>query len=725
MKATRQWRQWYAWLLILPVGLSMQPIDAAQVMKDVWFPDGTITWRTTNFDGGRRPGAPQAMTYLEQRTPLKLTESPQNGELEIHISQGVFNGMYGGQTKGYRNAGKNNPQIRLSNKHTSSATDARNVLLHEMGHALGFTHEFQRADREEHIVFNCGWCDLDPYNFDIVRKDAWILTPYDTHTRFSCCYQGVTPAPLLPEGALLSAHDINAIYRVYGKALDTNVRESDRFGVAVTAGDYDGDATEDIAVASVEKTDSGSNAVFLNFFKGVITGPQDDDTGTSYMPWFREFITSVDDADIPLALASGDLKRRASSTDVQTGSDDIDEVVLGIPAGAEDGPVVMILTVNVVDRFLADDMPFGGKGIFNKVTITPADVGLTGIDEEDDFGLELLVADLSTNDAADLVIGVPGTTSIEDFTITRDSGSVVYLPGGNRTAPIVIRNWSRKMSSRFGAALSVIPGLWTSGNKTLDALVIGAPGEDRVDEENTGAVYVYRMAVDASGAPVAPAVVRKIMEPGDGMRFGASVAGFLTNQGSHSWFPRFHLAVGSPNRALLDAAGGSVWLYDIGEDGSATRVALRDMPGAEAGADFGASLAVTGASCRPTDACPRGSATLAIGAPNAKVSGVRAGHVYRWTPFNNVDAAPTNAMPVKLASGSTESRFGAAIVPLRRTELRGGFVIAAPDLFVIDGGKPVSAGSALVHLNRSFGGSWSPWTRTLSKLTSGDRKPEN
>ncbi len=708
--------------LVLPFLFAVWPVDAAQVMKKVWFPDGVITWRTTNFSDGLFPGVPQAMDYLEQRTPLRISQSQENGALEVHLSHGAFNGWYGGETKGYRNAAKNNPQIRISFKNASSAADVRNTLLHEMGHALGFTHEFQRSDREQNEITVCFGCLLDPFNFDIVNsKQATILTPYDFESRFATGYGGVTPEPESPVGALLSAHDIDAIYRVFGKSLDADVKASDRFGVAVTTGDYDGDDTEDIAVASVETTDAGDRAAFVNFFKGVVTGPADDDTGTSYMPWFRQFVAIVSAKDEAVALASGDLKQRASSTTVEAGRDGIDEVVVGLPSAMSGEGLVLILTVNVKDRFLPNDQPWGGKGIFHTTTIRPSGVGLTADGDQKGFGRAVLVARLSLADSDDLVIGVPETTVVDGMNITRGSGMIVYLPGGETDAPIAIRNWSRNMSSRFGATLGTIPRLWVHGTKRLDALVVGAPGEDGADDTDVGAVYIYRVAVDDKGVPIAPGFARRLMEPGDGMRFGEALAGFVTNQGNHSWFPTYHLVVGSPGRALLEFAGGSVWLYDVSEAGLTTRVALREMPGAKAGAEFGAAIAVHGANC-VSGQCARGGVNLAIGAPHASNS---AGQVYRWEPWTDLDGALADSSPMLIATGTESAEYGAAITSIRETEGRGGFVIGAPDLLAVKGGAPIASGSAEVHLNKGYPAGWSSWRRLLSKMTTGDRRPDN
>jgi hypothetical protein len=696
------------------------PLGAAQVMKEVWFPDGVITWRTTDFSGGLRPGVLDAMQYLEERTPLRLSETA-NGRLEIRLQKGLFDGMYGGMTKGYRNAKKDEPLIRLSSELTS-ATSVRNTLLHELGHALGFTHEFQRDDRSDFVTV-CAACDLDPFNFDKVSgKQASILTPYDFSSRFSTGYQGVTPLPLTPSG--LSPHDINGIYRVYGRALSDTAVASDRFGVAVTTGDYDDDDIEDVAVASVELDGKGLPFVTINFFKGVATAPGDSGTGTSYMPWFRSNVGSVDPDNQGVSLASGDLRRRSTSGGVERGRDGIDEVVVGLPGSIGDEGAVLILTVNVEERFGTDEPPYGGRNVFHSATIRRNDVGLTSAKHED-FGQAVYVAKLSDSSADDLVIGVPGTTRVEGTVIAHDAGAIVILPGGDSAAAIVMTNPSGAHVSRYGASLGAIPGLWKQGTGRYDALLVGAPVEDVNSTENSGAVYVYRMAMTAAGAPVAPSTMYKMIESGADARFGESIVGFVTNQGNDSWFPVYHLAVGAPGRVYKDHVGGSVFVYDVTEEGAVKEIASRGMPQKQQGADFGTALAVQRANC-VSGQCARGDVHLAIGAPHTTTSGVRTGAVYRWDPWSKDGNVDTSAVPALMEAGTEHAEYGFALATIRATEGGGGFVIGSPDLRVLTGmTSQVPAGSAVVQLNQGSPNAWSSWTRILSKLTTGDRRPVN
>jgi hypothetical protein len=689
------------------------PLGAAQVMKEVWFPDGVITWRTTEFSGGLRPGVLDAMQYLEERTPLRLSET-ENGELEIRLQKGLFDGMYGGMTKGYRNAKKDKPLIRLSSELTS-ASSVRNTLLHEMGHALGFTHEFQRDDRGEFVRI-CDGCALDPFNFDKVGpKQATILTPYDFSSRFSTGYQGVTPAPLTPSG--LSKHDINGIYRVYGRPLSETAAASDRFGVAVTTGDYDDDDIEDVAVAAVELDGKGLPFVTINFFKGVATAPGDSGTGTSYMPWFRSNVGSVDRGNQVVSLASGDLRRRSSSGGVERGRDGIDEVVVGLPGSVSGEGAVLILTVNVDERFGTGEPPYGGKNVFHSTTIRRTHVGLSNTEGED-FGHAVYVAKLSAASADDLVIGVPGATRIAGTTIARDAGSIVYLPGGDTASAIVIANPAGAAVSRYGASLGAIPGLWKQGTARYDALVVGAPVEDHGSTSNGGAVYVYKLAMSAAGAPLAPAAAYKVLASGEDARFGESVAGFVTNQGNHSWFPKYHLAVGAPGRAYKADVGGSVFLYDVTEEGSVEEIASRGMPQKQKGADFGAALAVQRANCI-SGQCARGDVHLAIGSPGANAN---AGAVYRWAPWSKDGNVNTAAVPALMENGTDKAEYGFALATIRVTEGGGGFVIGSPHLRVLTGmTSHVPAGSAVVQLNQGSPNAWSSWTRILSKRTTGDR----
>jgi hypothetical protein len=725
-------------LVVMLMLFNAVTVRSAQVIREVWFPDGIITWHATKFSANLIIGVRDAMDYLEQRTPIELTERD-NGELEIRFSNGPFKGWYGGMTKGYRNLvdgfplNKSGKRVRISSMHNNTANNVRNNLLHEMGHVLGFTHEFQRKDRKENGVSICAACSLDKFNFKKMdEKKVHILTPYDSNSRFSTGYDDVTPAPQRPIGALLSRHDINGLYRVYGRAFSSDdmalsgLRDSDRFGVAVTTGDYDGDNIEDIAVASVEG--DAPRTVFINFFKGVITGPNDAGTGTSYMPWFRTSVGGVPDTDERVALASGDLMERGPESGAAAGRDNIDEVVVGIPGADKSEGLVIILTVNVEDRFQANDHPWGGKGIFHRTTLRPFQFGLDTISKFG-IGASLVVARLSRERPDDLIIGAPDAIVSEPGRSARKAGLIVYLPGGDAASAIVIKNPSGATQSQFGAALSVVPDFHKVGNHRLDALVVGAAGENIGGSSDAGKVYIFGRAVNDASQPIVPPVIHQLHRKEDRGRFGTALAGFLINQGHSTWFPDFFLAVGHPGRRWGSAAqGGTVWLYEIPDNGRPVAIDSRSLSSSQPGAEFGAALAVKGANCLSGE-CTRANVWLAIGAPKAGYNSnpaQRGGKVYAWDIWT-YNGELAGKAPVEIGSGSSGSEYGSAITAVRHLDSGGGFVIGIPDMLIPTGiYNKVKAGAATVILNKAkSGSSWSGWRRTLSKITTGDRRPDN
>jgi hypothetical protein len=237
-------------------------------------------------------------------------------------------------------------------------------------------------------------------------------------------------------------------------------------------------------------------------------------------------------------------------------------------------------------------------------------------------------------------------------------------------------------------------------------------------------VYVYKIAMSASNVPAVPSLMRELTESGANARFGEAVVGFLTNEGNFSWFPKYHLAVGAPGRVYKDHAGGSVFLYDISEDGTVKEIAARGMPKKQEEADFGAALAVQGANCI-SGQCSRGNVHLAIGSPSAMTSGVFTGALYRWDPWSKTGDVNPNSDPALLESGTDKAQYGTALATLRTDEGGGGFVVGAPDLMVIKGLDRPAAGSAVVYLNEGYPNAWKSWMRILSKTTTGDRRPEN
>lgn len=52
----------------------------------------------------------------------------------------------------------------------SSGCEVRSIILHEFMHVIGFYHEQERVDRDEHIKVNWSNIDISEYFFSALSK---------------------------------------------------------------------------------------------------------------------------------------------------------------------------------------------------------------------------------------------------------------------------------------------------------------------------------------------------------------------------------------------------------------------------------------------------------------------------------------------------------------------------------------------------------------------------
>ncbi len=771
-------------------------VHAGQVMDEVWYPSGTISWVATQFTPAIKDGVDEAIDYFQDRTPLELTEVAsvnqgglakphQLGVLEIRYSEGIFNYSWWGQTKHYRKPNKGNKTVKLSFENIKNKNNSRDTLAHEMGHVLGFTHEFQRWDREENGV-SVGSVLSHPdwfYNFEKPdKKDIRVLSPYDHNSRFALGYPHVTPTPKVPEsGNLLSKHDINSIYRVYGRSLG-RMDAGIRFGEAAASGDFDGDDIDDLAIAA-QYSETGASSGSIYFFKGVAQAPGESGTGTTYVPWFREDVYFSADQNRKIVLTTGDTHMLSAPKTVSATSDGISELIVGLPGAGR----VEIWVVNSAGRFEDGLGTFGGHGIGYKIVIRASDVGITGGSPFHGFGSSLACGHFfnSKTKGDDLAIGAPegGNRAPDDLSghesfdqidkrkqffgidkrkplnkqigrkpLDKQVARKMKQPVTNLTTSTVKSSTGKSSNVkfemndyRFGPsavyllhdadpklAVKIIDSMsepdsdfgnslavMKNFDKGYDTLVVGAPGKG-----SRGEIFVYKRAdFDKSGNAVAPALLDSFSGSTTESRFGTSLATFTTREEGSS--TEHWIAVGAPKANVSGTKCGSVELYNFKYSGQ--RSAHRLNPGSrQEGMRFGQSIAAYNGKCT-SQLCPKERVWLAIGSPQAKVDGNTTGKVFLWNVW--ADGQLTSSTEGAWNGNNQDGRYGQKMIGVRSTEEGGGFLVLGKrsHMSVLNGTSVsmVETGLAQLRFNEKGTSTWKSWIRNLGPNTTGDMRPKN
>lgn len=623
----------------------------------------------------------------------------------------------------YRTPNLGNKMVKLSFENVKTKERAASVLPHEMGHVLGFTHEFQRIDRADHGVsvdFDLG---RDPYNGGRPdKKNVRLTSPYDFDSAWATGYDGAKPAHNGSSGSTLSKHDINSIYRVYGRALGP-LSAGILYGESAAAGDFDGDGTTDLAIAA-QYDAPGSDKGSIYFYKGVVQAEDEDGTGTTYVAWFREDVTPGQRHEI--VLAAGDTHTITDMSMTVANGDDIDELILGLPGAAR----VEIWVVNAPGRFDDDGGTFGGHGIGRKIVIDARDVGIDRGAETSEFGASIAAGSffngVSKGSGADLAIGapkggtiismVPTTPGAEPRVVSGGPG-VYLLPDADPSKAFRLTSPDGAMDDGYGAALAVLVDF----DKGSDTLAVGAPGTDTTQ----GRLAIYRRAsLDGSGRAVAPDLLLWFGGSITGGGFGRSLATFSTRESNDATKTHW-IAVGAPTTAIDGEESGTVTLYSIaysGERHEETRV----MPAVrQEGMHFGRALAVHRGKCND-ELCPKDGVRIAIGSPQGTVSGKKTGQVFLWNVWDGTTV--NRSMELSWNGSNEDARYGQDVIAVRPNQSGGGFLLLGKknDYAYFSGGALKTVQTGLAHVKFNDGESkWKDWTRTLAPNTAGDLPPAN
>ncbi len=276
----------------------------------------------------------------------------------------------------------------------------------------------------------------------------------------------------------------------------------DRFGWALTVGDFNGDGTDDLAASALNEAPGTDDAAgTVNIYRGGATGLTD---------WFFYHQESPslhinEDRDLfGYALSAGDYN-----------GDGKDDLAVGAP-----GEVYSAVRQGVVFVLAG-----GASGMTAMGTLTQG--ALSTAQDEERFGSALASGDFFGTGADELVVG-----AYNDVTGDWRGGSIfIYEGTSGGLSPWGQRDeWTlEEDDDDFGRALAV--GDFDGDGR--DDLAVGAPGENR----DSGIVFLYR----GTGTSLSQweSLSRSGGQPGD--RFGASLAaGRVDTDAKHE------LVVGAP-----------------------------------------------------------------------------------------------------------------------------------------------------------------------------------
>ena len=153
------------------------------------------------------PHVPEAIRHWEENTPIRFIErTDQNRWLRFRQSKSRSRGAC------VAVLGQFSHELRWTDIYLGENCGL-GAVIHEIGHAVGLSHEQERNDRGQHI-----WVAPGSH----YRRGAFGLDsgPYDYGSvmHYRCVETMVTIPPGIPCGSeALSAADIDGVYRLYGK----------------------------------------------------------------------------------------------------------------------------------------------------------------------------------------------------------------------------------------------------------------------------------------------------------------------------------------------------------------------------------------------------------------------------------------------------------------------------------------------------------------------------
>ena len=250
----------------------------------------------------------------------------------------------------------------------------------------------------------------------------------------------------------------------------------DNFGFALTAGDFDGDGHDDLAIGVPNDDDAGATTAGL---VNVLYGTGDGLSVTGDEIW-QQIDPEIDDR-FGYALTSGDYDR-----------DGYDDLVVGVPyENIEDGPTETDAGCVHVLYGSGSGLSAVGHQLWDQEDFP----GTTPVETDDLFGFTLTTGDFDGDHYDDLVVGSP----FEEWTYHAEAG-IVHVAYGSSDGLTATGSqmWHQDLTDiadeaepedRFGYALA-------AGDFNKDGiadLAIGVPQEDLENGttvEDAGVVHV-------------------------------------------------------------------------------------------------------------------------------------------------------------------------------------------------------------------------------------------
>jgi alpha-tubulin suppressor-like RCC1 family protein len=304
-----------------------------------------------------------------------------------------------------------------------------------------------------------------------------------------------TPARAVPDACDAFGPVTESAPILAGDALFRGGSRNDHLGIAVAAGDFDGDGATDLAIGAPGESTNGARAGAVYVFFGPIA-----DAGQ----------LSVSSADVTLyGPATG---HNAGTAVASAGDVDLD--------GRDDLLIGSAPSTRAADRRGTAWLVFGASNLSREVDLaTEADATFRGTVAGDEFGASVAGAgDVDGDGFADLVIGAPGS---DQGGVDRGAAYVWTGPqfGTHDAATATWRLLGDLSGGRAGVAVA---GLGDLDGDGLDEVGVGAP-KDGGSGNNAGAVHVIYGDPARFGAvalATAPMVLRGSLYD----RAGASLA---------------------------------------------------------------------------------------------------------------------------------------------------------------------------------------------------------